>query len=121
MIAQAAGIGHGSLIRLLSPPYFKLYKELKSVLYGLVEPMTGESFFYEFCHLDSICFEKYLELFAQKFSKDFHVIQLDNGPLHQALDLAIPDNVAILFQPPYSPQVNSIERLWKAIKKELMS
>jgi transposase len=83
--------------------------------------MTGESFFYEFCHLDSICFEKYLELFAQKFSKDFHVIQLDNGPLHQALDLAIPDNVAILFQPPYSPQVNSIERLWKAIKKELMS
>jgi transposase len=79
--------------------------------------MTGESFFYEFCHLDSICFEKYLELFAERFSEDFHVIQLDNGPLHQALDLAIPDNVAILFQPPYSPQVNPIERLWKAIKK----
>lgn len=81
--------------------------------------MTGENFFYEFCHLDSICFEKYLELFAEKFPEDFHVIQLDNGPLHQALDLAIPENVAILFQPPYSPQVNPIERLWKAIKKEL--
>jgi putative transposase len=39
--------------------------------------------------------------------------------LHQALDLVIPDNVAILFQPPYSPQINPIERLWKAIKKEL--
>ncbi len=47
------------------------------------------------------------------------MIQLDNGPLHQALDLAIPDNVAILFQPPYTPQVNPIERLWKAIKKQL--
>nr|WP_269322010.1 transposase [Planktothrix serta] len=25
----------------------------------------------------------------------------------------------LLFQPPYSPQVNPIERLWKEIKKEL--
>ncbi|WP_206757315.1 hypothetical protein [Coleofasciculus sp. FACHB-1120] len=58
-------------------------------LYGLIEPMTGESFFDEFCHLDSICFEKYLELFAEKFPEDFHVVQLDNGPLHQAYDLAI--------------------------------
>jgi transposase len=24
-------------------------------LYGLVEPLTGESFFYEFCHLDTVC------------------------------------------------------------------
>jgi hypothetical protein len=23
-------------------------------LYGLVEPLTGESFFYEFCHLDTV-------------------------------------------------------------------
>jgi len=32
---------------------------------------------------------------------------------------AIPKNIAILFQPAYSPQVNPIERLWKAIKKEM--
>jgi transposase len=81
--------------------------------------MTGESFFYEFCHLDSIGFERYLELFSEKFPDEFHVIQLDNGPLHQAYDLAIPENVTILFQPAYSPQVNPIERFWKAIKKEM--
>jgi hypothetical protein len=33
LIAQAAGIGHRSLIELLSLPYFKLYKDLKWVLY----------------------------------------------------------------------------------------
>ena len=58
-------------------------------------------------------------IFSEKFPEDFHVIQLDNGYLHQAGDLAIPENVAILFQPAYSPQVNPIERLWKAIKKEM--
>lgn len=48
-------------------------------LYGLVEPKSGESFFYEFCHLDGICFENYLELFAQEYPEYFHIIQLDNG------------------------------------------
>ena len=88
-------------------------------LYGLVEPKTGSSFFYEFCHLDSICFEKYLELFAKQYPEDLHIIQLDKGPLHQALELAIPDNIVLLFQPPYSPQVNPIERFWKELKKQL--
>ena len=82
-------------------------------LYGLVEPMSGKSFFYEFCHLDSICFEKYLELFSEEYSNDFHIIQLDNGSFHQALNLSIPDNIMLLFQPPYTPQVNPIERLWR--------
>lgn len=88
-------------------------------LYGLIEPKTGESFFYEFGHLDSICFEKYLELFVQQYPDDLHIIQLDNGGLHQALNLAIPNNVCLLFQPAYSPQVNPIERFWKELKKKL--
>lgn len=88
-------------------------------IYGLVEPLSGESFFWEFCHFDSICFEKYLELFVQKFPKDLHIIQLDNGSPHRALDLDIPENIILLFQPPYSPQVNPIERFWKHLKKDL--
>ncbi|WP_034936742.1 transposase [Gloeocapsa sp. PCC 73106] len=88
-----------------------------SWLYGLVEPTSGESFFYEFCHLDSICFEKYLELFAEKYPQDLHIIQLDNGSFHQTLNLSIPDNIILLFQPPYTPQVNPIEIFWKELKK----
>lgn len=37
----------------------------------------------------------------------------------QASELEIPENIILLFQPPYSPQVNPIERLWKEIKKQL--
>lgn len=86
-------------------------------LYGLVEPVSGESFFYEFCHLDTICFEKFLELFSQAYPNQLHIIQLDNGPCHQALGLAVPENIILLFQPKHCPQVNPIERLWKAIPK----
>lgn len=53
-------------------------------LYGLVEPVSGESFFYEFGHLDTVCFEKFLELFAATYPQEIHIIQLDNCPVHQA-------------------------------------
>ncbi len=48
---------------------------------------------------DSICFEKYLELFAQEYPDDLHIIQLDNGQLHKASELTIPENIVLLFQP----------------------
>jgi putative transposase len=88
-------------------------------LYGVVEPQTGESFFFEFCHLDTICFEKFLELFSQAYPEDLHIIQVDNGSFHSSLQLHLPDNVILLFQPSHTPQVNPIERLWEEIKAEL--
>jgi transposase len=88
-------------------------------LYGVVEPQSGESFFFEFCHLDTICFEKFLELFSQSYPKDLDIIQVDNGSFHSSLQLHIPDNIILLFQPSHSPQLNPIERLWEEIKEKL--
>ena len=88
-------------------------------LYGVVEPKSGESFFFEFCHLDTICFEKFLELFSEAYPEDLHIIQVDNGSFHSSLQLHLPDNIILLFQPSHTPQVNPIERLWKEIKEEL--
>ena len=88
-------------------------------LYVAVEPLTGEGFFYEFTHLDTVCFEKFLELFASKYLRDLHIIQVDNGGFHNSLNLSIPENVILLFQPAYSPEVNPIERLCRYIKEQL--
>ena len=88
-------------------------------LYGVVEPLTGEGFFYEFTHLDTVCFEKFLELFASEYPEDLHLIQVDNAGFHNSLNLSIPENVILLFQPAYSPEVNPIERLWRYVKKQL--
>jgi putative transposase len=85
----------------------------------VVEPKTRESFFFEFCHLDTICFEKFLELFSQAYPEDLHIIQVDNGSFHSSLQLPLPDNIILLFQPSHTPQVNPIERLWEEIKAEL--
>lgn len=88
-------------------------------LYGAVEPLSGESFFLEFSHLDGVCFERFVQEFAAAYPEDFHILQLDNGSFHHSQHLKIPENVIFLFQPPHTPEVNPIERLWLEIKRVL--
>lgn len=88
-------------------------------LYGLVEPLSGESWLFEFSHLDSSCFEACLKWFAAQLPDELHLIQVDNAMAHRARSLTVPDNVILLFQPPYCPEVNPIERLWRELKRVL--
>lgn len=88
-------------------------------LYGVVEPLSGESFFWEFSSLDTVCFQRFLEEFALEYPLDLHIIQVDNGAFHSSRYLTVPDNVILIFQPPHTPEVNPIERLWKEIKRYL--
>ena len=67
----------------------------------MVEPISGNNFFWEFTHLNSFCFEIFLDLFSEHYPDELHIIQLDNGALHKALSLNIPENIILLFQPPY--------------------
>ncbi|ELS01696.1 hypothetical protein Xen7305DRAFT_00014010, partial [Xenococcus sp. PCC 7305] len=51
--------------------------------------------------------------------QQMHIIQLDNSGAHTAGDITVPGNIQLLFQPPYAPELNPIERLWKFIKDQL--
>jgi hypothetical protein len=88
-------------------------------LYGAVAPQTGESFWLEFSHLDGVCFQIFLDQLASEYPDNLNVVQLDNGRFHHSSNLKIPDNILLIFQPPYSPELNPIERVWQHIKQEL--
>ena len=47
----------------------------------------------EFSHLDSLCFEWFLQAFAQMYPHQLHLIQLDNAKAHNAQTLTVPENV----------------------------
>lgn len=88
-------------------------------LYGAVEPLTGESFFLEFSHLDSVGFQIFLQEFSKTYADSLNILQLDNGSFHLAKELMIPTNIVLLLQPSYSPDVNPIERVWQHLKGKL--
>jgi putative transposase len=88
-------------------------------LFGAVEPMTGDSFFLELPLLNSAMFQLWLDDFAQTFATAFNILVLDNGAFHPAKRLRWPANVAAVPLPPYSPELNPIERLWRDLKDQL--
>jgi transposase len=40
-------------------------------------------------------------------------------PNHRCGDLALPDNISLLFLPPYSPELNPKENLWDEIREKI--
>jgi putative transposase len=88
-------------------------------VYGAVEPTTGESFFLQLPSLNSPNFEIFLNEFTHGSQETLNLVLMDNGSCHTAKSLMIPDHVVCLFLPPYSPEFNPIERLWREVKESL--
>jgi transposase len=88
-------------------------------VYGAVEPTTGERFFLELPYLNAESFQLFVETFAQAFPESLNLLLLDNSGAHTARHLTLPDNVRLVFLPPYCPELNPIERVWRDLKDAL--
>jgi hypothetical protein len=63
-----------------------------------------------------------LDELSQAVSSDAHaVVLMDRAGWHIAKDLAIPANLTPLFLPPYSPELNAIERVWLYLRERFLS
>lgn len=100
----------------MKPIGIKQWKKGKYYVYGIIDPIRGDSFFYEFSHLDSYCFQEFLNILSQTYPEDLNIIQLDNASFHREKGLKIPQNICLIFQPAHAPEVNPIERVWEHIK-----
>lgn len=45
---------------------------------------------------------------------------LDNGAFHKAKRLKIPENIILIFLPPYSPELNPAEKVWWVLKQHFV-
>jgi hypothetical protein len=50
-------------------------------LYGAVEPLTGEGFFWLFSHIDTECYQQFLNEFAASHTQTLNIIQVDKCPI----------------------------------------
>jgi putative transposase len=88
-------------------------------VYGAVAPMTGDRFFLELPYLNAEMFQLFVDAFAQAFPDSLNLLLLDNSGAHTAQQLTIPANVRLVFLPPYCPELNPIERVWRDLKDAL--
>ena len=45
---------------------------------------------------------------------------MDQAGWHKSKQLKVPHNIDIWFLPPYSPELNPVERFWKIIKQNTL-
>jgi transposase len=95
-------------------PYLHRFDNL--YLFGAFSPINGEHFLLEMPHCNSETFQLFINSFSQQQPSEFKIVILDNGAFHHAASLKIPNNMALLFLPPYSPELNPAEKMWRHFK-----
>ena len=86
-------------------------------VYGAVEPLTGESCFVVMPYCNTESMNVFLEELSNTFPKDKIILVCDGAAWHKSGSLRIPENIELVFIPPYTPEMNPIEQIWKEIRK----
>jgi len=90
-------------------------------LVGAVNPTTGEKVGLIFSTVDTDVVNLFLKELGNEVPEGHHAILVLGGAgYHQSKGLKIPSNISLRHLPPYSPELNPIERLWAHIKENFL-
>ena len=68
---------------------------------------------------NTTCFQSFLNVLSRRFVRQEILLVLDGAPNHRCADLALPNNVSLLFLPPYAPELNPKENLCDEIREKI--
>lgn len=98
-------------------PYQHRFKNF--YLFGAYAPANGDHFTLEMPYCNADGSQHWLDGFSKHRAEEFKIVVLDNGAFHKARSLQVPPNIALMFLPPYSPELNPAEMMWRYIKDRL--
>ncbi len=88
-------------------------------LYGAVYPKDGTCVYLIMPTSNTARFRAFLDALSHRFAIQDLLLALDGAPDHRCGDLALPNNISLLFLPPYSPELNPKANLWDEIRKKI--
>lgn len=86
--------------------------------YAVVAPKEGKMTSLILPTADTAMMNLFLEHVSRTFSQYFLVIQVDQAGWHNGKDLVLPENIRLIPQPAYSPELNPVEHLWEEIREK---
>lgn len=90
-------------------------------LYSGVDAKDGSSFSLVMPLVNTEAMSVFLAELSKEYPSDRIALIMDGAGWHKSTDLKVPENIKIFFLPPYSPELNPVERLWLYIKKHILS
>lgn len=89
-----------------------------SYAYAALAPMSGELDWMMASSMNTTEMAAFLRHVGARNSDKFVVMVLDGAPSHRSMQLAVPENMALVRLPPYSPELNPVEHLWDEIREK---
>ena len=86
--------------------------------YAAVSPCNGGLDYMTAAKMNTENMSRFLKQVGETHNEDFIVMILDGAPSHRGKELEVPENMALLFLPPYSPELNPVERLWNVLRRD---
>lgn len=87
-------------------------------LYGAVTPKDGTCVYLSMPTSNAACLQ-FLDVLSRKFARQDILLVLDGAPNHPSGQLVVPENISLLFLPPYAPELNPKENLWDEIREKI--
>lgn len=89
--------------------------------YAAVSPHDGTMDSLILPSADGVSMSIFLQEVAHRHHNDVVVMIMDGAGWHVSSDLVIPENMRILYLPPYSPELNPAEHIWDEIREKWFS
>lgn len=91
-------------------------------IFGAVNPHTGKSSALITPTVNTQYMNHHLKHISEEAGADSHVVLvLNQAGWHIAKALVVPENITLFHLPPYSPELNPVERLWAYMKSHYLS
>lgn len=91
-------------------------------LFAAVNPRTGASSALITPTVNTAYMNKHLRFISREAGDDAHVVLvLDGAGWHTSGGLQVPSNITLLHLPPYSPELNPVERVWAYLRSHYLS
>ena len=91
-------------------------------LFGAVCPERGEGVALVLPEVSTVAMDVFLAELARAVPARTHaVLVLDGAGWHVSEDLVVPPNLTLVHPPPYSPELNPVERVWEYLRDRWLS
>lgn len=89
-------------------------------VYASVAPIDGEVDSLILPDMYSSTLQIFLDEVSSRHPDELIMMVMDGAPCHRAGSnlLKIPENMRLIFQPPYSPELNPAEHLWDELREK---
>ena len=121
-VGQKGRTTHRWWVRGERPPGLADKRFESAYIFAAVRPSTGDDFALVLPRVSAKAMSTFLAEFARTIPDDMHAVMvLDGAGWHDPRALNAPEAVTLVPLPPYSPELNPVERVWLYLRERFLS